>query len=162
MMPRFLVAVLCCVSLLANPAHSQTPNIAPLRVASGTVLEFHLQTRLHPTAGDALGTLPKGTILQVKMLDSLDSGVDRDGTEFHGSLAAPVVISGEVVIRAEAEVRGLLVLLRSRTHPDGFRYELLIIGITDHGKSHDLTASLNPSFLDPGTPPASDPKTGVK
>jgi hypothetical protein len=161
-MPRFLVLVLCSIGLFANPVHCQSSNIAPFRVAAGTILEFHLQTRLHPTAGDALGTLPKGTILQVKMLDSLDSGVDRDGTEFHGSLAAPVVISGEVVIRAEAEVRGLLVLLRSRTHPDGFRYELLVIGITDHGKSHDLTASLNPSFADPGTQTASDPKAAAK
>jgi len=162
MMPRFLVAVLCCVSLLANPAHSQTPNIAPFRVASGTVLEFHLQTRLHPTAGDALGALPKGTIFQVKMLDSLDSGVDRDGAAFRGSLAAPLVLGGEVVIHAEAEVRGLLVLLRSRTHPEGFRYELLITGISDHGKLHDLTASLNPSFIDPGPQPASDSKAAAK
>jgi hypothetical protein len=88
MMPRFLVAVLCCVSLLANPVHCQPPEIAPFRVASGTVLEFHLQTRLHPTAGDALGALPKGTVLQVKVLDSLDSGVDRDGAEFHGLLSS--------------------------------------------------------------------------
>ncbi len=161
-MPRFLLAVLCCVSLLANPAHSKPPSIAPFRVASGTVLQFHLQTRLHPTAGDALGTLPKGTILQVKMLDSLDSSVDRDGAEFRGLLAAPLVLGGEVVIRADAEVRGLLVLLRSQTHPDGFRYELLITGITDHGKSHDLTASLNPSFTDPATQPASDSKAGTK
>src|SRR5690242_4588077 len=146
MMPRFLVVVLCSIGVLANPAHCQTPSIPPFRVASGTVLEFHLQTRLHPTAGDALGALPKGTILQVRMLDSLDSSVDRDGAEFRGSLAAPLVLGGQIVIRAEAELRGLLVLLRSRTHPDGFRYELLITGVTDHGKSHDLTASLNPSF----------------
>jgi hypothetical protein len=161
-MPRFQVVVLCSISLLASPAHCQSPIIAPFRVASGTVLEFHLQTRLHPTAGDALGALPKGTILQVKMLDSLDSGVDRDGAAFHGSLATPLVLEGQVVIRAEAEVRGLLVLLRSRTHPEGFRYELLITGITDHGKSHDLTASLNPSFIDPGPQPTSDPKAATK
>jgi hypothetical protein len=162
MMPRFLVAVLCCVSLLANPVHCQPPEIAPFRVASGTILEFHLQTRLHPTAGDALGALPKGTVLQVKVLDSLDSGVDRDGAEFHGLLTAPLVLGGEVVIRAEAEVRGLLVLLRSRNHPKGFRYELLITGVTDHGKSYDLTASLNPSFNDNGTQPASDSKAATK
>jgi hypothetical protein len=161
-MPRFLLVVLCSISLFANPVRCQPPDIAPFRVASGTVLEFHLQIRLHPTAGDSLGALPKGTILQVKMLDSLDSGVDRDGAGFHGLLAAPIVLDGQVVIRAEAEVRGLLVLLRSRNHPDGFRYELLITGITDHGKSHDLTASLNPSFFDPAPQPASDSKAATK
>ncbi len=161
-MPRFLVVVLCSISLIANPIHCQPPDIAPFRVAAGTVLEFHLQTRLHPTVGDALVALPKGTILQVKILDSLDSGVDRDGAEFHGSLAAPLVSDGEVVIHAQAEVRGLLVLLRSRNHPDGFRYELLVTGVTDHGKSHDLTASLNPSFLDSDPQPASGPKSPGK
>src|SRR5437870_5825778 len=159
MMPRFLVVVLCSIGLLANPAHCQPPSIAPFRVAAGTVLEFHLQTRLHPAAGDAVAALPKGTILQVKMLDSLDSDVDRDGAGFHGSLAAPLVVDGKEVIHGQAEVRGLLVLLRSRTHPDGFRYELLVTGITDHGKSHDLTASLNPSFTDPDTQAGPGPKT---
>jgi hypothetical protein len=45
-------------------------------------------------------------------------------------------------------VRGLLVLLRSRTHPEGFRYELLLTGINVNGKMQDLTAILNPTFGD--------------
>ncbi|PYT50576.1 MAG: hypothetical protein DMG43_14765 [Acidobacteria bacterium] len=75
---------------------------------------------------------------------------------------APLVLAGEVIVRSEAEVRGLLVLLRSRSHPEGFRYELLITGLTDRGKSYELTASLNPSFLDPSTQPASGSKTAAK
>jgi hypothetical protein len=96
------------------------------------------------------------------MRDAIDSGVDRDGAEFRGSIVAPLVSGGEVIIRSEAEVRGLLVLLRSRSHPEGFRYELLVTRITDHGKSYDLTASLNPSFLDPGVQPAADSKPATK
>jgi len=161
-MHRSLVAVLCLISLLAIASHGQSPSIAPMRVAAGTVLKFHVQTRLNPTAGDALDALPKGTILQVRMLDSIDSGVDRDGAQFHGSIVAPLVLEGEVIVRSEAEVRGLLVLLRSRSHPEGFRYELLITGLTDRGKSYELTASLNSSFLDPGIQPASGSKTAAK
>jgi hypothetical protein len=67
-----------------------------------------------------------------------------------------------VIIRSEAEVRVLLVLLRSRNHPEGFRYELLVTRLTDRGKSYDLTASLNPSFLDPAAQPAADSKSGTK
>src|SRR5258708_4035972 len=78
----------------------------------------------------------------------VDASVDRDGAAFCGSMAAVLVLGGEVVIHAEAEVRGLFVLLRSKTHPDGFRYELLITGIRDGDKSLDLTASLNSSFVD--------------
>jgi len=109
-----------------------------------------------------MDAMPKGTVLQVKMLDAIDSDVDRDGTQFHGSLAAPLVLGDDVVVPAEAEVRGLLVLLRSRTHPEGFRYELLVTGLTDRGKSYDLTASLNPSFFDPGTPSNPEAKSSTK
>jgi hypothetical protein len=161
-MHRSLVAVLCSISLLASVAHPQNPAIAPVRVSAGTVLKFHLQTRLKPAANDSMDALPKGTVLQVKMLDSIDSATDPDGTEFHGSLAAPLVLGDDAVVPADAEVRGLLVLLRSRTHPEGFRFELLVTGLTDHGKSYDLTASLNPSFLDPGTPSNPESKSATK
>jgi len=161
-MRRPLVAVLCSISLLASVAHPQSPSIAPLRVTAGAVLKFHLQTRLKPNAADSLDAMPKGTVLRVKMLDTIDSDADHDGTEFHGTLAAPLVFGDEVVVPSDAEVRGLLVLLRSRSHPDGFRYDLLVTELTDHGKSYDLTASLNPSFLDPGTQPAPDSKSAAK
>jgi hypothetical protein len=88
------------------------------------------------------------------MLDSIDSDVNHDGAEFRGSITASLALGGEVIIHSEAEVRGILVLLRSRSHPDGFRYELLVTGLTDQGKSYDLTASLNPSFVDTTVPPA--------
>jgi len=161
-MHHSVVAILCLISLFASPTPRQNAIAAPVRVAAGTILNFHLQTRLNPSAGDTLDALPKGTVLQVRILDSIDSGADRDGTEFHGSLAAPLFLEGEVIVRSEAEVRGLLVLLRSRNHPDGFRYELLVTGLTDRGKSFDLTASLHPSFLDPGTQPAPGSKTTTK
>src|SRR6266478_3397272 len=161
-MRRPLVAVLCSISLLASVAHPQSPSIAPLRVTAGAVLKFHLQTRLKPNAADSLDAMPKGTVLQVKMLDTIDSDADHDGTEFHGTLTAPLLLGDEVIVRSEAEVRGLLVLLRSRSHPEGFRYELLLTGLTDRGKSYDLTASLNPSFLDSGDRPAPNSKPETK
>ncbi len=161
-MRHSFAAVLCFVSLLASAAPRPNPAVAPVRVAAGTVLKFHLQTRLNPTAGDTFDSFPKGTVLEVRMLDSIDSAIDHDGAEFHGSLAAPLVLGGEVIIHSESEVRGLLALLRSKSHPEGFRYELLVTGLTDHGKSYDLTASLNPSFLDPAAQPAPDSKSATK
>src|SRR5260370_34756799 len=134
-MHRSLVAVLLClISLLASASHGQSPSIAPMRVAAGTVLKFHLQTRLNPTAGDALDALPKGTILQVRMLDSIDSGVHRDGAQFHGSIVVPLVFAGGVIVRSQAGVRGLLVLFGSRNQPAGFSYRLLITGLTGRRK----------------------------
>jgi len=136
--------------VLASPAAS---GVQPLRVPTGSILTFYLQTRLRPVAEDPLDALPQGTVLHVKLLRPIDSTVDRDGSEFHGWVVSDLALGDGVVIHADSEVRGLLVLLRSKNHPDGFRYELLLTELTDHGKSYPLTASLNPSFFD--APPSS-------
>ena len=149
-MSRFLDVVLCAVSVFATPSLAQVSNstIEPIRVPSGSVLAFHLQTRLRPTAADPLDALPQGTVFHVKILTSIDSNSDRDGSEFRGSVVSDLSLGDGVVIHADSEVRGLLVLLRSKNHPDGFRYELLLTELVDHGKSYPLTASLNSSFYD--------------
>jgi len=95
--------------------------------------------------------------LSIRVLDAIDSDVMRDGAEFRGVVVAPVVSKDEVVIHADAAVRGLFALLRSRNHPDGFRYELLITGIADGEKLFQLTASLNPSFQDTAAQTAGGP-----
>lgn len=152
-MRRLTLAVVCYLSLMTGAAWGQTNGaqasaIKPIHVPAGTILTFYLQTRLNPANGNAIDLLPKGTELNIKIMDSIDSDLTRDGAEFRGLVVSPVVSKDEVIIHAEAEVRGLFALLRSRSHPDGFRYELLITGITDGGKIFQLTASLNPSFLD--------------
>jgi len=161
-MRRLVVTVLCLIGVLAATARGQNSSIEPLHAAAGTVLTFYLQTRLNPTDGDALGILPRGTLLRVKILESIDSRVNHDGSEFHGSLESAVVRGDEVVLHSDAEIRGLLVLLRSKSHPEGFRYELLITEVTDGEKSYALTASLNPSFFDTGTQPATGSKAGTR
>ncbi len=147
-MHRLALAVVCYLTLMTATAWSQTNGIKPIRFPAGTVLSFYIQTRLNPTNGNAIDLLPKGTMLNIKIMDSIDSDLTRDGAEFRGLVVSPLVSKDEVIIHADAEVRGLFALLRSRNHPDGFRYELLITGITDGGKIFQLTASLNPSFLD--------------
>jgi len=128
-----------------------------LHVAPGTVLTFHIQTRLRPTGGDTLDGFPRGTVLHVKVLEPIDSRVNPDGFEFHGSVVSSLALGDEVIVHPDADVHGLLVLLRSGSHPEGFRYELLITGITDHGKTLALTASLNPSFFEAAAQPAAAP-----
>lgn len=147
-MRRLVSAVVCCLSLMTGATLAQASGIKPIRVPAGTVLTFYLQTRLNPANGNAIDLLPKGTVLSIKVMDSIDSDLTRDGAEFRGLVVSPLVSKDEVIIHADAEVRGLFALLRSRNHPEGFRYELLITGITDGGKMFQLTASLNPSFLD--------------
>jgi len=152
-MRGILALILCTFGLFIGTAQAQTAHIDSLHADAGTVLTFYLQTRLDPGPGNALDALPKGTQLRIKLLDSIDSHVDRDGAEFRGALMAPVISkNNDVVIHADAEVHGLLALLRNRNHPDGFRYELLITSVTERGKSYELTASLSPSFSEGGKP----------
>jgi hypothetical protein len=159
-MTRFQIVMLCLLSVFASRVHGQTPGIEPIHVEAGTVLTFHLQTRLNTSGGNVLDLLPKDTLLHVKMLDAIDSRVNEDGAEFRGSIVSAVVSGDQVVVHADAEVKGLLVILRSKSHPEGFRNELLITEVIDHGKSHALTASLNASFFDANPQPGLSSKAG--
>lgn len=163
-MKRIALVSMCIGCVLASTAHGQASRIEPVHVAAGTVLTFYLHARLNPTSGDAVDGLPKGSLLRVKMRDSVDSAVDADGSEFHGTVTSGLTSSGEVVIHSGSEVRGILALLRSRNHPEGFRFELLITDLTDHGKSYSLTASLNPSLADSAVASTAKqaPKANVK
>jgi hypothetical protein len=161
-MCRYAVVALCFIAVISCAVAAGNPDIAPVRVTSGTILTFHLQTRLHPNSENLPDVLPGGTILRVKILDRLDSGVDRDGAEFHGIIVSPIVSGNEVIVHSDAEVSGILALLRSKSHPDGFRYDLLITRINDHGKSYSLTASLNASFFEGTHQPASAVTAGAK
>ena len=118
-MGRSQVLIVCVLSLLAMPAHAESSDIAQIQVAVGTVLSFHLQNRLNSVAGNQLDILPAGTVLNVRMLDSIDSTMNRDGAPFRGLVVSSLVSGNRVVIDSEAEVRGLLVLLRSKRHPMG-------------------------------------------
>jgi hypothetical protein len=151
-MQRFIALILCAVSVFSQAALAQGSSAAiePIRVSTGTVLTFHLQTRLRHADGDPLDAFPQGTVLHIKILSPIDSTTDRDGSEFRGVVVSDLAVGDGVVIHEDAEVRGLLVLLRSRNHPDGFRYELLLTQLSDAGKSYPLTASLNTSFYDAG------------
>jgi len=163
-MSRFLAIFLSAASVFATntPALVSSSGIEPLRVPVGTVLAFYLQTRLRHSDADPLDVLPQGTILHVRILNPIDSSVDRDGTEFRASVVSDIAMGDSVVIHADAEVRGLFVLLRSRNHPDGFRYELLLTELTDQGRSYPLTAALNNSFFDSGSQPAPAAKAETK
>jgi hypothetical protein len=142
-----LAAFALSVAIQAPRCHGS--EIEPIRVAAGTVLSFRVQMRMKSPGGDAIeASFPKGSVLQVKMLDSLDSTNDRDGAPFRGTVVSSEVGGSAVLLQSEPEVHGLLVLLRSQAHPEGFRYELLVTEIVENGKSYPITASLSSSLFD--------------
>ena len=156
-MRKIHAGILCAIALWVHPVFGQGSGVAPVQLPVGSVLTFYLQTRLNPNAENPLDGLPKGTVLRVRLLDAIDSNLEADGAAFRGILDAPLTDEHKATLVEEhSEVRGLLVLLRSRTHPEGFRYELLLTGINVNGKMRDLTAILNPTFGDHRKPPQSE------
>jgi hypothetical protein len=157
-MHRFASVLLCSVCVFGGAARGQTANIGAIHAQPGAVLTFHLQTRLNPPDRNEMDVLPRGTAIRVKLLNGVDSSVDRDGSEFRGEVVDSVSAGDKIIVHSESEVRGILVLLRSKNHPEGFRYELLVTSLTDHEKTYDVTASLNPSFFDAGAPAPANSK----
>jgi hypothetical protein len=90
-MCRYAIAVLCLVGLFASPVLGQKTGVEPIHATTGTVLTFLVQTRLHANNGNEADALAKGTVIYVKLLDSIDSSVDRDGAEFHGVVVSPIL-----------------------------------------------------------------------
>jgi hypothetical protein len=158
-MREIRLGVLCAI-LLSNSVLAQDPSVTPMHIPAGSILTFYSQTRLNPQIGNPLDGLPKGTLLRVRLLDSIDSNAEADGAAFHGVLERPVIDTHNAVVAEEhAQVRGLLALLRSKNHPEGFRYELLLTGVDVNGKMKDLTAILNPTFFE--APKVSQPEKAL-
>ena len=53
-------------------------------------------------------TIPAGTSVFVRMIDSVDSSTNKIGGTFHGSLESPIVVGNTVVAPASADVYGKL------------------------------------------------------
>jgi hypothetical protein len=58
-------------------------------------------------------TIPSGTSLAVRLVDTIDSATAQTGDTFHATLDSPVAIDGDVVIPAHYDVEGHIVAAQS-------------------------------------------------
>ncbi len=87
-------------------------------------------------------TVPDGTSLSVRLIDSLDSEQNQVGDTFRASLASPVTVGDETVIPANADVEGRVVDVKSAGHFKG--QSVLTLELTRlmvNGKTYNLTTS---------------------
>jgi len=85
-------------------------------------------------------TVPSGTVISVRMIDSVDSQRNRPGEEFAASLEAPVVVGDKVVIPQGADARVRLVESRSAGHMTGSsELQLELIALNVNGNSYNVT-----------------------
>jgi len=61
-------------------------------------------------------TIPDGTVLQIRMIDTIDSGTNQPGDRFRATLDAPITIDDKVVIPHGADIEGRVAELKSAGH----------------------------------------------
>lgn len=54
-------------------------------------------------------TVPSGTVLPVRLIDTIDSATTQTGDTFHATLDAPIAVDGDVVVPAHYDVEGHVV-----------------------------------------------------
>ena len=58
-------------------------------------------------------TVPSGTVLPVRLVDTIDSSTAQTGDTFHATLDSPIAVDGAVVVPAHYDVEGHLVAAQS-------------------------------------------------
>jgi hypothetical protein len=80
-------------------------------------------------------TIPSGTVIPIRMTDTLDSATTQSNTVFHGSLAGDLIADGMVVAKSGASVVGRVITAKDATHFSGsseLSIELTRIDTVDH------------------------------
>jgi len=86
--------------------------------------------------------IPPGTVLSVRLLETVGSELNQKGDKFTASLASPVMIGDKVVIPAEAGIHGRVVDAESSGHFTGKPSVVIELDeVAYNGKSYPLSTS---------------------
>ncbi len=93
---------------------------------------------VRPSAA-VLVTIPGGTPLSVRLVDSIDSNKNKDGDAFHATLDSPIIAGGQVVVPKDADVEGEIRGLKSAGHFTGrSEIALVLTKLSFNGRSYDI------------------------
>jgi hypothetical protein len=95
-----------------------------------------------PLRAPEQATVPYGTVLAVRLTESLNSDLNQRGDTFLASLASPIMVGDRVVIPAEASIQGEIVDVRNAGRFNG--RSALVIKVTRlayNGRSYELRSS---------------------
>ena len=112
------------------PSNSMPANTAPAETAAAAP---------PPPPQPRKVTVPNGTQLSIRLIDSLDSEKNQVGDQFRATLNAPVVIDDEVVIPQDADVQGRVVDVKSAGRYAGAAtLALELTSLSFNGKTYNL------------------------
>jgi hypothetical protein len=87
-------------------------------------------------------TVPSGTQLSIRLIDTLDSEKNQVGDQFRATLNAPVVIDDEVILPQDADVQGRVVDVKSAGRYAGAATMVLeLTTLSFNGKTYNLSTN---------------------
>jgi BON domain len=124
------------------PAQDPAPNPGPLHDPAPEKPSAPAPPPLPPPPQPITVTIPEGTIVTVRTIDSIDSSVNRTGQTFRASLDAPIVVGDRVVVPKGLNVNLKLVDASSAGKFKG-RSELTVSldNFTYQGKTYQIASS---------------------
>src|SRR5512146_2652538 len=120
---------------------SNSPNMNTMP-ATSTAGNAAAETAPPPPPQPKKVTVPSGTQLSIRLVDTLDSEKNQVGDQFHATLNAPVVIDDEVVIPQDADVQGRVVDVKSAGRYAGAAtLALELTSLSFNGKTYNLNTN---------------------
>ncbi len=87
-------------------------------------------------------TIPAGTVVTVRMVDSIDSSRNHAGDEFAATVDAPIVEGNQVIVPRNSDARVRLVQAKSAGRMTGrSELEVSLVSISAHGTSYQVESS---------------------
>src|SRR5205823_9952291 len=84
-------------------------------------------------------TIPEGTPLSVRLIDSIDSDKNKNGDKFRASLESPILAEGRVIVPKDADVDGEILALNSAGHFTGrSELALALTTLSFNGKTYEI------------------------
>jgi cell division septation protein DedD len=123
----------------AQPATQKSAAPKPAAPAAATEKSAAPKPAAPAAATVAQVTIPKGTKFSVRLIDPIDSAVNKVGDVFRATLDTPVVVEDKVVIPKQADIEGQVVDARSAGHFTGSsQIGLVLTKVTAGGKTYGL------------------------
>jgi hypothetical protein len=90
-------------------------------------------------AASEVTAIPSGTVIVVRLGETLSSKQSQAGQSFSATVAQPVIVDGKTVIEEGAAARGTVVDAKGMGHfKGGARLQVRLDSVTIHGREHQI------------------------
>jgi hypothetical protein len=125
---------------VASPAASAPAQSSPLSSPASRPQRTRSSSRPEVVKTKAsVISIPQGTSLSVRLIDSIDSERNKTGDRFRASLESPILADGRVIVPKDADVEGEILDLKSAGHFSGrSEIALALTTLSFSGKSYEI------------------------